>query len=148
MREERSLNLIADFKNGFADGWFFAVGEFYKEELDIKFTPRIEHGEKVWRWTQGRCFSFGDGDILYDTQKAYYVWSEAIKHIKVMCQIHRATPNKKNDIGNIIDGWVYFAISRPNAKKNSVEEFSHHKLTQNQFIDYLKTGVLGSIDHG
>ena len=35
---KRSLELLATFKNGFAEGWAFGVGEFHRDYLDIKYT--------------------------------------------------------------------------------------------------------------
>lgn len=39
-RGKRSLELIADFKDGYAVGWHFAVRECFKDQLDIKQTER------------------------------------------------------------------------------------------------------------
>jgi len=38
---KRSTQLIANFVNGFADGWFMKVPECFKRELDIQLTPRV-----------------------------------------------------------------------------------------------------------
>ena len=49
---KRSLNLIAEFVDGYAKDWYFAVGEYFKDELDIKYTPRqvevIKNGVKQY----------------------------------------------------------------------------------------------------
>jgi hypothetical protein len=41
-REVRSLELIAEFENGFAKDWLFPIPETFKNELDIKLTQRME----------------------------------------------------------------------------------------------------------
>ena len=41
-RELRTLDLIAEFENGFAKGWLFPIPEAFKNELDIKLMPRME----------------------------------------------------------------------------------------------------------
>jgi hypothetical protein len=38
---KRSDQLIANFVNGYADGWFMKVPECFKRELDIQLTPRV-----------------------------------------------------------------------------------------------------------
>lgn len=42
----RSLNLKTNFENGYAQGWYFAVGECFKDQLDIKYTQRIKKIKK------------------------------------------------------------------------------------------------------
>lgn len=43
---KRSNQLIANFFNGFADGWFMKVPECFKRELDIQLTPRVN--SDIW----------------------------------------------------------------------------------------------------
>jgi hypothetical protein len=93
-RQKRSLVLIADFVDGYAKDWHFAVGDCFREQLDIKFTPRIEDKKEVMRWTQGKEYCFAEGHVIYDTPKAYLQWSEALKHIACVCSVLWATPNK------------------------------------------------------
>jgi hypothetical protein len=54
--------------------------------------PRMTKKTKeVLKWTQGRIYSFSDGQVLYDTPKAYLVpWREALKHLNLRCEIIRA----------------------------------------------------------
>lgn len=63
---DRTDDLIATFVDGYAQGWSFAVGECFKDQLDIKLTPRMddmidEHGEKVEVEKKDR-----DGKIIYN----------------------------------------------------------------------------------
>lgn len=126
-KEKRSLKLIADFNDkGYAEGWFFTVSKAFKNELDIKYTQRMEpvldeNGKQIYeefrdkkgnvklkkdgkprmrkktkpfmRWTQGHCYCFAEGHVLYDSPKAYMVWGEALKHFKLGLQIIRAIPS-------------------------------------------------------
>lgn len=135
--QRRSLNLIANFTDGYAEDWHFAVGECFKDELDIKYTKRIEKSEKVMRWTQGHSFCFAEGHIIYDTPKAYLQWSEALKHIKLCCSVLRAVPNRPDNSGS-----VTFKLSKPNKNKDGLETIGQYNLTQNAFVEFLKTGNL------
>lgn len=55
----RSNILIAQFVDGYAVGWRFAVKSVFKEALDIKQTTAVFDGYKYETWTQGNplCFS-------------------------------------------------------------------------------------------
>jgi hypothetical protein len=54
-REKRSLELIAEFEGGYAVSWKFAVGEYFKDALDIKLTERKEGKVSRQVWTQGNA---------------------------------------------------------------------------------------------
>jgi len=140
MRKKRSLKLIANFVDGFAERWHFAVGEFFKNELDIKLTERVEKGKKVMRWTQGPFYHFDEGNMIYDTPKAYLQWSEALKHINLYCQVQRATPNKQDENKKFINGFVSFKLNTVNKEKTGVENIGFYHLTQNDFVKFLMTG--------
>ena len=89
----RSLVLVANFVGGYAAGWFFAVPAAFREALDIKEGIRVYGSEKVNLMTQGRLFSFKEGDTLYDTPKAYELpWGDALQHIILCVQVLRASP--------------------------------------------------------
>lgn len=143
-RQNRSLILIADFINGYAKGWHFAVGECFKDQLDIKYTDRSINGKKTKILTQGKLFCFAEGHVIYDTPKAYLQWSEALKHIKLRCFVIRAVPNRLDRKGNIINGAVVFKLSKPNKNKDGLETIGQYDLTQNAFVTYLKTGILAA----
>lgn len=105
-RDERSTNLIADFTDGYALGWRFAVRDVFRSALDIKWTPRIytsdevdENGKKrkiiEYLWTQGKYFNFTQGDVIYDTRIAYKLkWSDALQHIKLFVQVAESSPTQ------------------------------------------------------
>lgn len=142
-REIRSLKLIADFEGGYAKDWYFAVGEAFKDQLDVKLTPRKEKGKEVLKWTQGKFFTFAEGHVLYDTPKAYLpTWAEALKHIKFRCEVIRAVPCSLDDKGRLNHGSVTFTLSKPTKDRSSLEVIDQYHLTQPQFVEFLKTGKL------
>jgi hypothetical protein len=174
----RSLELIADFVDGYAKDWYFAVMEAFKNELDIKLTLRKEpilvNGKEQWevkkdkegnilyrkdgkprkkkktkdvlRWTQGRFYCFSEGQVLYDSPKAYLSpWREALKHLNLRCEIVRAIPCTKNDEGYFKHGSVVFTLSKPNGDRTGLKAIDQYHLTQTDFVEYLRTGELEGI---
>ncbi len=145
-REIRSLDLIADFDdNGFALGWAMAVKRCFRQELDIKYTDRKladpnakNQSATIKCWTQGKAFCFAEGHVIYDSPKAGLVWSEAVKHISLRCKVVRAVPNDTTGQG----GRVIFQLSSLNGQITDPNLLGHHELTQNQFVQFLKTGDL------
>jgi len=90
-REERSLILIANFTDGYTSDFKFSLPESFREALDIKITPRMVFGKNRNVYTQGRNFAFKEGDVIYNTKKAYQlVWGEALKEIELSLQILKA----------------------------------------------------------
>jgi len=140
-RQKRSLKLIAEFVNGYAKDWQFAVGECFRNELDIKYTQRIENTKKVMRWTQGSFYCFAEGHVLYDTPKGYFRWSEALKHILVVCSVISATPNTLNDQGAFVNGQVYFKLSKPDQSRTGLDAVDNYHATQNEFVEFLQNGT-------
>ena len=140
-RQKRSLELIAEFVDGYAKDWHFAVGEYFRDALDIKYTQRIQNTKKVMLWTQGPFYCFAEGHILYDTPKGYLQWSEALKHIGVVCSVIRATSNSLNDQGAFVNGQVYFKLSRPNQSRTGLDAVGNYHATQNEFVEFLKKGL-------
>jgi hypothetical protein len=85
----------------------------YKEIVDIRgFTRKIRETNSTREWTQGPYYCFDKGQIIYDTPKAYIKsgntitkengveWKESVKHIKIICEVVRSTPNRFNDQSN------------------------------------------------
>ena len=138
---KRHTNLIAHFVNGYADGWFMAVKESYRNALDIKYTERKKDKKSFFEWTQGQYFSFAEGHLFYDTPKGYEKWEKALRAIKTCCKIVSATPielkNKK-----LVEGRVKFIIYKPDEKFTSLKAVKNYKLSQTEFVIFLKTGVL------
>ena len=139
---KRSLELIANFVNGFAEGWGFAVGEFFRDELDIKYTERKEEKKSVWRWTQGRCFSFKEGHTIYDSPKGYSEWSEALREMKIMCKVVKGVPAGYDETQEFHPGSVTFTLSKPNSEKTTIDRIGQYSLSQEEFVNFLKSGIL------
>jgi len=165
MKQKRSLKLIANFVNGYANGWYFAVRECFKDELDIKYTERIEpviidgkmqhriiiHDgketkkpltKKVMRWTQGSSFSFTEGHVFYDTPNAYLQWNEALKQINLICTVIRAIACRTDGEGVYSKGSVTFKLAKPNSDKDGIETIGQYHLNQEDFVKLLKSGDL------
>ena len=173
-KQKRSLELIANFVDGYAEGWYFAVMEAFKDQLDIKLTVRKEpvliDGKEQWeekkdkkgnilyredgkprrkkktkdvlKWTQGRFFNFSEGQVLYDSPKAYLpLWRDALKHIKLRCEIVRAIPSGLNE-GQFNHGSVTFTLSKPNKDRTGLEMIDQYHLTQTDFVAYLRRGLM------
>ena len=103
-KEERREILLSDFETGYTQEWFMEIPKSFRSALDIKSTIRMvkdSNGETKPEQvlTQSSNFAFSAGDVLYDTSLAYQIWKEALKNIKVMIQISKAspasTPNKE-----------------------------------------------------
>lgn len=67
----RSAALIANFKDGYAVGWRFAVKEVFKDALDIKLTNVTYDGVEYKVWTQGTSYQFHRGDVFYSDKLGY-----------------------------------------------------------------------------
>lgn len=138
----RETRLIADFVNGYAVGWFMAVKECYRNQLDIKLTERKKNKQSSLEWTQGPYFCFAEGHLFYDTPKAYNKWDQALKTIKKACKITSATPTIIDRNKNLVEGVVNFTMYKPNKKATALIAIRDYKVFQTEFVDFLKTGRL------
>lgn len=161
---KRSSELIANFINGYASGWYIAVRESFRPQLDIKHTARIgtkstEEGKlyksQVRVWTQGPRIAFDKGQIFYDTPLGYGEWSKALKQIKLACAIIDAKPNEikkkkadniKGQMNELIDGFVVFELLFPNHERTKLIAKDKYELSQNKFVDFLISGTLGKAE--
>lgn len=148
-RENRSLDLIAYFPGyaetragKYSESWYFAVPEAFRPQLDIKKTERVVDGKKEPVWTQGDEYCFAEGHVIYDTRKAYCQWSKALKHIKKIITVLRATPNHRDEDNRLIKGQVTFKISTPNKGKTNIEDIGQYTISQHEFVEFLKTGKM------
>ena len=96
-------------------------------------------------WTQGVEFSFKQGDVLYDTEEAYQVWSKALTEIGICISVKAATSASSWQIppGGLPKrdpGKVEIAILRPNAEGNALQNVSTLSLTQDEFVRLLIIG--------
>ena len=142
---KRHTQLIADFVKGYAEGWFMAVKECYRNELDIKLTERKQNKQSHSEWTQGLYFSFAEGHLFYDTPKAYIKyrkWGQALKVIKKACKITSSTPTILDKNKNLVEGTVNFTMYKPDKKATSLIAIQDYKVSQREFVEFLKSGQL------
>ncbi len=154
---KRSTELIATFRDGYAENWYMAVRDTFRSQLDIKYTSRIENQSKgadkseVKLWTQGARIAFDKGHIFYDTPNGYLSWDEAMKHIKLACVVINAkpnsikrkkSPNNKEKIKKLINGFVEVEFLGPNDDKTELIKRDEKKMSQNEFVEFLMHGNL------
>lgn len=148
---ERSTELIADFKDGFADGWYFVIRECFKEELDIKLTDRKKDKISYQVWTQGPDYCFSEGQTLYDSRQGYADWKTAMANINIACQIVEGKPNAfvkyideltGDKLSMTSQGYVKFVLYEPNTNRDKLTGIVGYHMTQNQFVKFLQYGEL------
>jgi len=155
---ERSTKLIANFSGGYADGWYMAVRESFRLQLDIKYTTRIEkpindaggsEKRQVRLWTQGPRIAFDKGHIFYDTPLGCEKWDEVINHVKLACIVingkpndvkKEKSPNSKKKINKLIEGFVVVEFLIPNHDKTKLIKRNELKMSQNKFVELLMRG--------
>jgi hypothetical protein len=143
------------------DGWAYYLPSCYNSALDIHLTPKLQpppcnFSWEAWPkkkrctrscekkiWTQGANFSFGRGDMIYDTPAGYKDWSLAIKEIETVLQISSASAAAPKDGANPrYSGRVEFRIFRPNSDRTALDEHESAMFTQDEFVRYLIAGEL------
>lgn len=145
-KNRRTDELLASFVDGYAEGWFMAVGEQFRNELDIKYTKRVVNKVDYYKWTQGPYFCFAEGQVFYDSPYGYGIWSEALKKIKMACKIVEAKPNTLS-ADELIDskrtinkGYVKFNLYEPNIERTFLTTIKECELSQDDFVFFLQTG--------
>lgn len=152
-KRERSTELIANFEEGFTVGWFMAVRESFKNELDIKLTDRIDPISKNSSlvWTQGPDYCFSEGQIFYDSKYGYTHWQISLTKLNFVCQIIEAKPNKPSKIQDeltekiitmTLQGYVRFVLYIPNSDRLNLIKVGEYNMTQKQFVNFLQNGNL------
>lgn len=148
---KRSADLNASFIDGFASGWFMALKDCFKMELDIKLTERKKNKISFYEWTQGPYYCFSEGQLIYDAKEAYASWQDALEKVNLACQIIAAKPNipirTDNEITGkpeyrLLEGYVQFLVFRPDEERTKLVPYVCYKLSQNNFVGFLKTGKL------
>jgi hypothetical protein len=134
-RNERLTIFLKDPEAEYADGWFMCVPRCFNDSLDIRKTERVVKRQKQLSWTQGYVFSFSEGDILYDTAKAYESWTEALKEMKVCIQVQSGTAASKTFAGS-----VRFTTLVPDVQKKKLVKVKEETLTQEEFVRLLISG--------
>ena len=150
LQQSRYLQLIADFSQGHAQGWRFPLGACFRDQLDIRYVDLVQQNDQdktkqdvEKRWTQGPFYNFAEGHMIYDVLGTYQqVWKEALQSINVALHVIRATPNGQGKPGRIKSGLVDFALMAPNQERSCLCNVGIFSATQNEFVHFLKTGVL------
>jgi hypothetical protein len=143
---KRDTELVANFVDGYAEGWVMAVRECYRNQLDIKYTERKKNNQSVYEWTQGPYFSFGEGHVFYDHPNGYLEWHLALKFINVACKVNSGAPTTRGKNGKIIDGIVDLIIYEPDKNSKSLIPVRTCRLFQKDFVNFLKTGKINEPD--
>lgn len=148
---KRSTVLIANFVNGFADGWHMTLKDSFKNELDIRLTERKKNKTSYLEWTQGPYYCFSEGQLIYDVPEAYSGWNDALNKVSTACQIVEAKPNTPIKIDNtqngkseyrVLDGYVKFLLFKPDEGRTKLVPYVGYTLSQNDFVRFLKTGTI------
>lgn len=154
-KNKRDLKLIADFKDGYIQDWYFKLPEAFKDALDIQFTERTIDKKKKKFWTQGKCYAFNNGDVVYnriinrnETWRTTLLFSELIA-----LQIISASPATLEKITEEVkgkekvkhyeyhEGEVEFKVLKPNSDKTALQIVKILKCSQVQFVEILKNGL-------
>lgn len=136
--DERGYALIANFEEGFATGWKMAVSESFKDALDIKLTPRILNKKKCNFLTQGKLYSFKEGDTIHSSTRAYdeELWEDSLKHIQISVQVESSQSSKYVTYEKIdVSGENITISSRQSKGKKTIESVSSVVLKK-QRIDH------------
>mgnify|MGYP001386779578 CR=1 FL=1 len=140
-RENRLTQTLKAPTTDHEDDWSMSLPPAFNDALDIKQTERVEGGNKVTRWTQGSLFSFKPGDTIYDTPKAYGIWSEALKHLNLCVQVKDATSVSAGEANQgRTAGSVTFTILTPDNDRSQLVARGDHTLTQDDFVRFLIAG--------
>ena len=156
---KRSTELIANFTEDYADGWHMAVKESFRQQLDIRYTTRVDtkptkegkpYKNQIRVWTQGPRIAFDKGHIFFDTPLGYEEWDRALKQINLICVIIEAKPNdvrkkKTNNIkaqNELIHGFVEIELLTTNPERTKLISKGICKISQNEFVEFLISGNL------
>lgn len=144
---KRSTDLLADFSNGYAEGWYFCVPTFFYEALDIKFT----YQKKTKLWTQGSTFNFSTGDMIWNHAYPYcenFVSDFNKPRLGIQVQLSApCLPQTKNRLRN--SGKVNFTIfaARNDSNSKSIWKVTgNYSLSQDGFIEFLIKGYSNYLD--
>ena len=133
------------FHDGFAAGWFFAVGEWFQTALDIKLIHKKIGKQKILTRKIGKNFSFSVGDTIWDHKMGHtaLTWKEALPYINIGFTIIAATPsglirgeNEKFNLGS-----VTARVFRIKPDRSGVEKNGYIDCTQIQFVRILHDGI-------
>lgn len=148
---QRHTKLLADFTNGYAEGWFFCVPIFFFEALDIKFTYRIKDKRKKKLWTQGSTFKFSTGDMIWNYAYPYCKnFVSGIIKPKIGVQVQSAEPclpktkHRSRYSGKV--NFILFTESNDQYTSFIWKVAGHYSGSQDDFVEFLIKGSSQSFD--
>lgn len=145
-RKKRVENFLREPEAESSPGWFMHVPRRFNDALDIRETEKLGRGVA---WTQGSNFSFKPGDAIYDSEKGYCVWSEALQHIKGSICVKSAIDASQANKGIPRNpGYVRFELFATHPDRTKVVSLGEYSLTQDEFVKLLITGKAHSIPEG
>ena len=112
-----TLSMSVVFKNGFAEGFAFAIPEAFADALKQEDKVKPER--------------FKIGDTFYESPEGYE--SEWGKYLKTSGRIIQVAGFDKSDL--------VIKILKPNKSKTEVEEIDSRKVSAEQLIKLLKQGL-------
>lgn len=152
-RQYRLTDLLKAPQEDYTNDWYMCVPKCFNDALDLKKTDRVvdtfiqpdliqekqkkKEIKKVW--TQGSYFSFGKGDTLYDSPKAYSNWDKALKNINLCVQVEKAIATTPSKVGI-----VTFSILTPNENHSKLVNRGEHTMSQDNFVRFLIAGPSGA----
>lgn len=150
-KDNRSATPSVHFEDGYAKGWFMAVGECFRGALDLEKSLRVLtdpltlEKREVQMVTEGNppLYSFSPGDLIHNTKKMDGGrWGDALPNVRASLQVARAVPDKLGADGSVIQGNVVARLFR-RANDGSRIEFSETlRISQREFVRVLRTGDL------
>ena len=138
----RSKQLLRDAKAPSTAGWYMYVPTAFNDALDIKF----EASGPNQGWTQSGCFSFKQADTLYDTDKAYSKWSEALQQIGMSIVVTNASASGVGDGKTRYPGSVSFQVLLPTSDRTKLIETFEWRMSQDGFVQFLIEGPSGDFE--
>lgn len=150
-KQIRKRILIADFIDkkhasgrAYANGWFFAIHEAFKDAIDIKLTEVVitklnpdgtKTKQKTKVWTQGKAFSFSEGDTIFDTPDGYLAVDQDRDKAHLFIQVIQAAPVEDEN-----NGFVRFQVFRQENTPFRIIRGEVYCCSQAEFVRLMKTG--------
>lgn len=171
-KSERSETLIANFKDCYAEGWYFAVHEAFKDALDIKYLPRMklvldQNREPIKVQQKDKHgnlkFKKNGEPALKDLTEEKMVWTQGTAYcfdighiiydtpkayedwITALQHINIACKVKKATQAGVTKedkGMVLFETFKPDAKRKKLVHTRLYRTDQVQFVSFLQSGKL------
>ncbi len=135
--ERNALLLSAQFRHGYAQGWYFAVPKEAATALSIKEAQRKIKGQNHACWVQGRAMNFHPGDTFWTFRSRTRSWAAALRdtrpQMRLGVQVRSATAasieTDRRDVITSADGVMVYHYSAgadtPHAQR--VQQYTVHQ---------------------